>query len=83
MQNIAKKYLFKSLQLSTMCYIFVGMKMELNNLMSIKNYADKENVTASYIYKLIKEGKMFPVFVDDVQFIDTKKFPVIPVANRR
>ena len=31
------------------------MKVEVNNLTTIKNYALKENVTTSYIYKLIKE----------------------------
>ena len=34
------------------------MKVEINNLMSIKNYAEREGVTASYIYKLEKQGRM-------------------------
>lgn len=54
------------------------MKRNLNGLLTIKNYADMFNVTASYIYKLIKEQKMEPVVIDGVQFIDTLRFPNIP-----
>ncbi len=59
------------------------MKVDITYLMTIKNFALKERVTPSYIYKLIKEGKMMAFVIDDVQFIDTQKFPTIPVANRR
>ncbi|MDQ2720319.1 MAG: hypothetical protein M3Z26_11255 [Bacteroidota bacterium] len=43
----------------------------------------KEKVTPAYIYKLIKEGKMQPVTVNDVQFINVKDYNTIPVLNRR
>ena len=43
----------------------------------------KEKVTSAYIYKLMKEEKMQPVMIDGVQFIDTVKYPTIPVTNRR
>jgi len=59
------------------------MKVEINNLMSVKNYADKEGVTASYIYKLEKEGKMELFKIDGVKFVDVNKYPSLPVANRR
>ncbi|UEG49731.1 hypothetical protein LK994_13900 [Ferruginibacter lapsinanis] len=59
------------------------MKVEIKHLMNIKNYADREGVTASYIYKLIKEGKMSSFVIDGIQFIETDKYPTIPVANRR
>jgi len=59
------------------------MKVEIKYLMSIKNYANKEGVTASYIYKLIKEKKMSCFVIDGVQFIETNKFPYLPVVNRR
>jgi len=59
------------------------MKVEVTNLMTIKNYASKENVTTSYIYKLIKEGKMNSFQIDGIQFIQIDKFPAIPVIPRR
>lgn len=71
------------MQVSTKAIIFVFVKVEINNLMTIKNYALKEGVTPSYIYKLIKEGKMNAFEIDGVQFIQTDKFPYIPVVNRR
>ena len=57
--------------------------VDLNNLRTIKNYAAGEGVTAQYIYKLIKEGRMSDFQIDGVQFIDVKQFPTIPVANTR
>lgn len=59
------------------------MKVEIANLMTIKNYARKEDVTTSYIYKLIKEGKMNSFPIDGMQFIQVDKFPSIPVVPRR
>lgn len=56
-----------------------GMKW----LKTVKNYAVGHNVTASYIYKLVKERKMQLVMIDGVKFVDTKEYPAIPVANRR
>lgn len=61
-------------------YICV-VKVETNNLMTIKNFAMKEKVTASYIYKLIKEEKMQSMEIDGVQFIDTAKYPSIPAKR--
>lgn len=52
-------------------------------LKTVKNYAVGHNVTASYIYKLVKEQKMQLVMIDGVKFVDTKDYPSIPVANRR
>ena len=59
------------------------MKVEIKNLMTIKNFALKEGVTPSYIYKLIKEAKMSAFEIDGVQFIDTSVYSTIPVVNRR
>ena len=53
------------------------MKIETNNLKTIRNYALSMNVTASYIYKRIKEGKMKAVVIDSVQFIDTVVYPTL------
>lgn len=60
-----------------------GMKVEINNLMSVKNYADREGVTASYIYKLEKQGRMELFQIDGVKFVEINKYPSLPVANRR
>ena len=57
------------------------MKRNLNGLLTIKNFAKKFDVTASYIYKLIKENKMEAVIIDGVQFIDTSVFAKIPIKK--
>ena len=59
------------------------MAVNLKSLKTIKNYAKDEDVTASYIYKLVKEHKMELVLIDGVRFVDISKFPTIPVINRR
>lgn len=64
-------------------YYICSMKIETSILITIKNYALRERVTTSYIYKLIKEGKMNSLDIDGVQFIDLKKFATLPVINRR
>jgi len=59
------------------------MKIETTNLMSVKNYAVREGVTASYIYKLEKTGRMDLFMIDGVKFVDITKYPSLPVVNRR
>ena len=59
------------------------MKIDISNLLTIKNFALKERVTPAYIYKLIKAGKMEAVTINDVQFINIKSYNTIPVINRR
>lgn len=56
---------------------------KLESLQTVKNYSVKHSVTASYIYKLEREGKMELVVIDGVKFIPTDIYPEIPVANRR
>lgn len=60
-----------------------SMKIEIDNLMSVKNYANREGVTASYIYKLEKQGRMNLFQIDGVKFVEINKYPSLPVANRR
>ena len=55
----------------------------LELLQTVKNFALNHSVTPSYIYKLVKEGKMQLVMVDGVKFVNVKEYPEIPVANRR
>ena len=57
------------------------MKVETAYLKTVKNYAMNNKVTPSYIYKLIKENRMEATMIDGVQFIDTNKFPIIPLKR--
>ncbi len=50
-------------------------------LLTVKNYAVREGVTASYIYKLVKENKMRVVTIDGVQFVDSKQYPTLPTKK--
>lgn len=59
------------------------MAANLKWLKTVKNFAIGHNVTPAYIYKLVKEGKMELVLVDDVRFVDTSIYKGIPVINRR
>lgn len=58
-------------------------KINIQNLLTIKNYALGQGVTPAYIYKLIKANRMEAFIINDVYFIETDKFPSIPVPNRR
>ncbi len=52
------------------------MKVEVNNLQTVKNYAHSMGWTASYIYKMKKENKINNdaiVLIDGIKFIDTTK----------
>lgn len=46
------------------------MKIETDNLQTVKNYAVERGWTPSYVYKLIREGKMSAIIIDGVHFID-------------
>jgi len=59
------------------------MALNLKVLKTIKNYAVGEGVTPSYIYKLVKEGKMRLIMIDGMKFVDVSVYPTIPVTNRR
>lgn len=50
-------------------------------LKTVKNYANTNAVTPSYIYKLAKENKMQIVNIDGVQFVNTKQYPVLPTKK--
>lgn len=54
------------------------MKIETDNLVSIKNYSDRCKCTTSYIYKLIGKNAMTAIVIDGVKFIDITKFPKLP-----
>ncbi len=71
------------MQLNIIHLIFVLMKIDTGNLMTVKNYALREGITPSYIYKLEKEGRMSCFIIDGVKFVEVNKYPTIPVTNRR
>ena len=51
--------------------------INIENLQTVKNYALKQGVTPSYIYKRVKEQKMTVVTIDGVQFINVTEYPTI------
>ena len=57
------------------------MKVEIDNLQTVKNYAADLNFSTSYIYKLIRENKLEAVEIDGVQFINIKKNPELPKSK--
>ena len=59
------------------------MQVNMKWLKTVKNFALQHSVTPAYIYKLVKDGKMDLVLIDDVRFVDTSVYKSIPVANRR
>ena len=59
------------------------MKQLIEKLQTVKNYALGQNITPSYIYKLVRQGKMDLVEIDGIKFVNVKEYPVIPVINRR
>ena len=59
------------------------MALNIKKLMTIKNYARREGVTPSYIYKLANESKMKIVMIDGVKFVDVEEYATLPVINRR
>lgn len=52
-----------------------------DNLQSVKNYALAQKVSASYIYKLSRDGRMELVVIDEVYFIDKIKYPTLPTRK--
>ncbi len=58
-------------------------KITFEDLQTVKNFADNFGITAAYIYKLEKEGKMELFKVDGVKFVPTNIYSEIPVANKR
>ena len=43
----------------------------ISKLKTVNNFAKSMNITPAYIYKMINEGKMKPIEIDGVKFIDT------------
>lgn len=58
-------------------------RVTIKDLQTVKNFADSFGITAAYIYKLEKEGKMELFKIDGVKFVPTNIYTAIPVANRR
>ena len=52
------------------------------DLLTIKNWAKQMDVTTSYVYKLIKDGRVVPTVVDGVKFIDLGEYPSVPKKEK-
>jgi hypothetical protein len=59
------------------------MAIKMNKLKTIKNFAKAEDVSTSYIYRLIRDAVMDCIIIDGVKFIDTERFPTIPDTIKR
>lgn len=55
------------------------MKLNINisKLKTVKHFAMDNKVTTAYIYKLMSEGKIKPVEIDGVKFVDTGINPTL------
>jgi hypothetical protein len=53
-------------------------QIQTESMKTIASYAAMMKVTTSYIYKLIGQGKLKPVEIDGVKFIDINKYPKLP-----
>jgi len=58
-------------------------KVNIDKLQTVKNFAVSERVTASYIYKLEREGKIVLLEIDGMKFVQTDIYKTLPVVNRR
>lgn len=46
---------------------------QFDNLKTVNNFAKSMNITPAYIYKMIGVGKIMPIEIDGIKFIDTAK----------
>lgn len=60
-----------------------GIKIDIERLQTVNNYAVERGVTPQYIHKLVKNGNMKFFIIDGVKFVDMIEYASIPVANRR
>jgi hypothetical protein len=74
-KKIIEKIFVYSCKLETFIYL-CGMK-SIMDLKTVKHYAQENNVTTAYIYKLMKEKKLAVVLIDGVMFVDTSVNPKI------
>lgn len=51
----------------------VSMKVEVENLKTVRNYAKKIKRNRSRIYQMIEEDKLSTIKIDGVTFIDIQK----------
>lgn len=51
--------------------------MNIETLRTIHNYAKMEGVSLSAIYKRISTGKLTPVVIDGMKFVDLNVYPII------
>jgi len=54
------------------------MKIDTNNVITVKTFARDNDVSTSYVYRLIREGKMNSILIDEVHFLP--KGTVLPTS---
>lgn len=55
--------------------------VNIDNLQTVRNYARSHgNVSPTWIYFLVSQGKMESEIIDGVTFIDKEKYKIIPKA---
>ncbi len=59
------------------------MKIEIDNLIGVGNYAKQNNVSTAYIYKIIKEEKLPSIKIDEVFFIDKSEYPNLDSIKKK
>lgn len=56
--------------------------IQIEDLLTVKNYAAKQKVTPVYIYKLKDAGKLEVIIIDGVLFVDISQYPQLPTRNK-
>jgi len=55
----------------------VKLNINISKLRTVKHFATDNKVTTAYIYKLMSEGKIKPVEIDGVKFVDLSTNPTL------
>jgi hypothetical protein len=51
------------------------MKIETENLKTVKNIARKYDYSQVYVYRLIKKGILKAIIIDEMMFLDVESLP--------
>jgi hypothetical protein len=48
----------------------IQSEVDISKLVTVNTFASINNISISYVYKLIREGKVEKILIDNVAFID-------------
>lgn len=54
------------------------VRVNIDNLKTVKNYAALMKVAPTYVYRLIRDKLIIDVNIDGVSFVDILKYPTLP-----